>query len=157
MTPTRLVVRRTLTISVAALAAVLAAFAVLLAVQSRPTETVAQVRASLERDVSALPGVAAAPGPDVPCSWFGVDGAPANGKVRPHVLLSGLEPMAAGAPSDLDAVAAGLAARGWYVERPAGGLEATNPDGRRITAQAGGDLNVEGPCVWPEGERKPLR
>lgn len=141
----RVVTLRLVTIPAAVLTALLAAFALFVAIQSAPTKTVAQARAELQQVVAAVTGGEPAAAPDAPCRWFGV-----AGKVSPQLHL-------AGAPSSLDALAGRLIAAGWDVGRPAGDLDAADPDGRRVAArvEAGGlDVTAAGPCVWPDGERR---
>lgn len=149
----RVVTLRLVTIPAVALTAVLAAFAVLVAIQSGPTKTVAQARAELQQVVATVTGVAPVPEPDVQCQWFGV-----AGKVSPQLHLSGIASVSVDTVTALEALAGRLVAAGWVVGRPAGGLAATGPDGRRLAAQTEAgrlDVTAAGPCVWPDGERKP--
>lgn len=149
----RVVTLRLVTIPALALTAVLAVFAVLVAIQSGPTKTAAQARAELQEVVATVTGVEPIAAPDAPCGWFGV-----GGKVSPQLRVPGFATVP-DAQRTLDVLATRLIAAGWEVGRLVGGLDAAGPDGRHLAAQsaAGGlDVMAEGPCVWPDGERKPL-
>lgn len=142
----RVVTLRLVTIPAAVLTALLAAFALFVAIQSGPTKTVTQARAELQQAVATATGAELVPAPDLPCQWFGV-----AGKVSPQLHLAGAQP-------SLDALVGRLIAAGWDVGRPAGGLDAADPDGHRVAAQTGAgrlEVTAVGPCVWPDGERTP--
>jgi hypothetical protein len=116
----------------AALAVVLAVAAVLLAVQSAPTETVAQARTHLTELVLGVAG-AGEPvvGEGAACPWLGI--GPTSRQVRPRVELH----LPGGPTGVLDAAARS----GEIVARGAAGGEVV--------------LVGESPCVWPSGTRTP--
>lgn len=150
----RVVTLRLVTIPALALTAVLAGFAVLVAIQSGPTKTADQARAELQEVIATVTGVQPIAAPDAPCGWFGV-----GGKVSPQLRVPGIAAAPADAQPTLDVLAGRLIAAGWEVGRLVGGLDAAGPDGRHLAAQSAGgglELIAEGPCVWPDGERKPL-
>lgn len=136
----------------AVLAAVLAVAAVLLAVQTAPTETVAQARTHLTGLVRAVAGEAAEPvvaGEDA-CPWLGVQGWPASHQVRTRVELA--------VPGDPAALVAAALRAGAQVSLDASGVEVRAGGGYVLTVRTagGGVLVGESPCVWPGGTREPV-
>ena len=151
-----------LAVAVSAVTAVLlAAVAVLVALQTGPTEPVAVARERVVRlawDVAAAVGTspAAAVPVDLGCPWLGVPGLPASRQVRPRVEVA--VPVPGDPAAALDAVAVVVRAAGGEVDsRAPAGLRARDAAGYRLTVRLDGGpvLAVEAPCVWPDGERRP--
>lgn len=135
----------------AVLAAVLAVAAVLLAVQTAPTETVAQARAHLTGLVRGVAGATATPvvAGETACPWLGVPGWPASHQVRTRVELA--------VPGDPAALVAAALRAGEPVSRDASGVEVRAGGGYVLSVRTagGGVLVGESPCVWPGGTREP--
>lgn len=144
-----------------ALAVLLAAAAVLVTLQTAPTEPVAAARERVVRlaaDVASAVGTApaAAVPVDLGCPWLGLPGLPASHQVRPRVDVA--VPLPGDPAAALDAVARAVRAAGGEVDaRAPAGLRARDAAGYRLTVRLDGGLAlaVEAPCVWPEGERRP--
>ncbi|MBW0114724.1 hypothetical protein [Pseudonocardia abyssalis] len=142
--------RRRLPVLVGAVSAALAVAAVLLAVQSAPTETVAQARTHLTELVLGVAG-AGEPvvGEGAACPWLGI--GPTSRQVRPRVELH----LPGGPTGVLDAAARS----GEIVARGAAGVEVRATGGYVLTVRSsrGGEVVLvgESPCVWPSGTRTP--
>lgn len=142
-----------------ALALVLAAVAVLLAVQTAPTAPAADAREHLRDlvlDATAGLRVALTVADGSACPWLGVDGAPASGQVRPRVEARG--PVPGDPAAVLDAVAAGGVGRGGgTVTRGPSTVEVRDAGGYRLTVRVADEIVLvgESPCVWPSGMREP--
>jgi hypothetical protein len=137
-----------------ALALVLAAVAVLLAVQTAPTAPAADAREHVQRlvvDAAAGLRVALTVADGAPCPWLGVDGAPASGQVRPRVEARGP------APADAAAVLDAVAAIGGRVTRGTSTVVVRDAGGYRLTVRVAEEIVLvgESPCVWPRGTREP--
>ncbi len=162
--------RRALNLPVLLIAIALAALAVVIAVQTSPTETAAEasgrVRGVLEstaRAVSMVPQTVAEQASAGSCTWLDLDFTTPSGKRRPELSSVGPLPAGADPAATLERVAQHLVGSGWIVVRshtePTGtaGLEAAGPGGYRLTALVDAStltLTGEAPCVWPDGERR---
>jgi hypothetical protein len=166
MIPIRLL-RRAVMLPAVVLTVALAVLAVLVARQTEPTETAAVAAGRVERAMAEVAtaagltgGLVVGPGEraaDAPCTWFGLTAMAATGQVRPARHLTGRLP-GADPVAPLDAAARLLGTGGWAIVRTGGLVEATAPDGSRISAAAAdGQLRLDGvaPCVWPGGVREP--
>ncbi|GAA2571026.1 hypothetical protein [Pseudonocardia hydrocarbonoxydans] len=134
----------------AVLAVVLAVAAGLLAVQSGPTETLAQARAHLTGLVVGIGGAGdPVDGQGAGCRWLGV--GPDSRQVRPRVELR--------VPGDPGALLAAAARAGEVLASGAAGVEVRAAGGYLLdvrVSQGGGVVLVgESPCVWPAGTRTP--
>ncbi|MEJ3657067.1 hypothetical protein WEH80_29300 [Actinomycetes bacterium KLBMP 9759] len=157
--------RRALNLPVLLIAIALAALAVVIAVQTSPTETAAdaagRVRGMLDSTahaVAVVPDSVAERASAGPCTWLDLDFTTPSGKQRPEVRSAGPLPAGAEAAATLERVAQHLVGSGWIVVRSdAEGLDAAGPGGYRMTAVVdAGTLTLAGeaPCVWPDGERR---
>lgn len=166
MAPTR-ALRRAVTIPVLLLAVALAVLAVLVGMQTGATETAAHARTRVETVITETAAAAGVPvaivgerGSGGTCTWFGLEVTPPTGKVAPELRYAGSPPVGTDPAATVETMAQHLVSAGWIVGRPAvAGLDATGPDGYRISVEIVADaLAVTGdaPCVWAEGERRPL-
>lgn len=135
-------------------AVVLAAVAVLLAVQTAATAPAADARSHVERfvvDAAAGLRVSLTVSDGPACPWLGVDGAPPSGQVRPRVEARG--PL----PGDPAAVLESIAAGAGTVTRGPSTVEVRDAGGYRLTLRVADEIVLvgESPCVWPRGMREP--